>query len=282
MTRKGHTLIRRGTETTLPELERMLTTAAAGQVKESSRRIGRIRPSRVVAIGAACLAFGGTAVAADLWSPEIGTRIEPGTAEKPATTSNTPVPAETLDSFGVFRQEPTAADRSAEVEATLRGTTLVEGMRLDSVRSVSAGVTGEDTIVFSSAGVRDLAVDGAEEEGICVVRPQFVGGLHPGVGCFRNSVVASGDAWITSIHLPAESSIAYGVVPDGVATVTATFGSAPDRTVAVTDNVWEVSLGGDELSNANGEGSVQSTVWRDADGNVVGGGDGNTYPDGNG
>jgi len=279
MTRKGRIVRTRHTEpTVLPELESMLTVTAAAHVKASPVKAPRIRARRslrVAVVGLACLAFGGTAVAAsDLWNPEIGTRTEPDSLAKPVTTSNTPIPAATLESFGVFRREPTAADRSAEVEATLRGTHFASGIRTDSIRSVGPGVTGEDTIIFSAAEVRDFAPDDAEE-GVCVVRPQAVGEEFFG-GCFKDHVLASGDAWLTSFHFSAESILAYGVVPDGVATVTATFGSAPDRTVAVKNNYWELSLSGAELSNANGESSVQSTVWRDAEGNVIGGGDGNT------
>lgn len=261
MTRKGLILRRRGNETTLPELERMLTTAAAGQVKESSRRIGRIRPSRIVAVGAACLAFTGTAVAATgAWNPLVGS------SDDPATLSDTPVPAELTAKLGVLRRDQTAQDRSAEVEATLNGgVALPAGVRLDSVRYLAPAANGEATILLSGVDTSPIFT---EEEPLCAARP-FVGVQEALSFCFDLSMLMSGDARTTMVDETSNSSLAFGLVPDGVTTVTAKFGSAPDVTVPVANNYFELPLSGLELSNANGEAGIQSTVWRDADGNVV-------------
>jgi hypothetical protein len=67
------------TEALIPELERSLAAGAAGQRRGSKiatiRRAASGRAGRVAAIGATCLAFGGTAMAATgMWNPEIGTR----------------------------------------------------------------------------------------------------------------------------------------------------------------------------------------------------------------
>jgi hypothetical protein len=268
MTRKGRILRSRGNQAGLPELERMLTVAAAGQVKESSvgamRRIVGARPSRIVAIGAACLAFGGSAMAASgVWDPGIGTSAFSG----PPSTATTPVPAATTEVLAVLRREPTARDRSSEVEATLRGVSGADGVRPDSVRYLGPGAGGDATVLLSAEKTGRLFT---EEEPICVYRPMVDWGAEePAHDCFDLAQLLAGQARITAIEMAAQSGLVFGLVPDGVATVTAEFGSAPDVTVPVANNYWEMPVNGPELSNAHGAASVQKTVWRDADGQVV-------------
>ena len=267
MTRKELTVKTRRTDSImLPELEHMLTHAAAGQVKESTTEDGslggalRARPSRIVAVGLACLAFGGTAMAASgVWNPIVGS------SDDPATISNTPVPAELTAAIGVLRRDQTDQDRSAEVEATLNGGEVPDGVRLDSVRYLAPGDNGEATILLS--GER-ASVYETEEEPVCVVRP-FGGDLRAVSLCFDLPMLMADHARAMFFDVAANSATAIGLVPDGVASVTAQFGSAPDRIVSVANNYWELDVSGPELSNANGESGVQQTIWRDADGNVV-------------
>jgi hypothetical protein len=266
MTRKGHIVRTTETKTLLPELEQMLRTAAAGRVKESSvgdgslARALRGRPSRIVAVGLTCLAFGGTALAATgVWNPVVGD------SDNPATLSSTAVPAELTAALGVLRRDQTAQDRSAEVEATLNGSeVLPKGVRLDSVRYLAPAENGEATILLS--GMQAPSYE-AGEEPVCVVRP--FGDLPATSSCFDLPMLMSGRALAMFIDATFNSGTAIGLVPDGVESVTAKFGSAPDRTVPVTNNYWELDLSGGEFSNANGESGVQQTVWHDADGNVV-------------
>lgn len=266
MTRKGHILRSKGNETSLPELERMLIIAASGQVKESTAGDGslgralRARPSRIVAVGLACLAFGGTAMAASgVWNPIVGN------SNDPATLSNTPVPAELTAALGVLRRDQTDQDRSAEVEATLNGGEMPDGVRLDSIRYLAPGDNGEATILLS--GLK-AAVYETEEEPVCVARP--IAGNPSAVSlCFDLPMLMADHARAMFVDVASNSGTAFGLVPDGVASVTATFGSAPDRTVSVTNNYWELDVSGSEMSNANGESGVQQTVWHDADGNVI-------------
>jgi hypothetical protein len=267
MTRKGRILkTRRSEPTVLPELESMLTVAASGQVKESSAGDGslgralRARPSRIVALGLACLAFGGTAMAASgVWNPIVGSNSDP------ATFSDTPVPTELTAALGVLRRDQTAQDRSAEVEATLDGAEVPNGVRLDSVRYLAPAANGEATILLSGV---DTAPYETEDEPICVARP-FAGDPRAASVCFDLPMLMSDHARATYHDVASNSATAIGVVPDGVVSITAEFGSAPDRTVPVTNNYWELDLSGAELGNANGESGVQQTVWQDADGNVV-------------
>lgn len=254
----------------LPKLERMLASAATGRtVVPTAGRRSLSRPrgglTRIAAIGAACLAFAGTAMAATgIWNPVVG---DP---DDPPVLSNTPVQAALSAQLGVLRRDQTDQDRSPEVEATLNGAQVPDGVRLDSVRFLAPGVNGEATILVS--GVKAAPYE-TKEEPLCVLRPAPGDGPAAGL-CFDLSMLTSDHARATDVDVTSNSGVAYGVVPDGVATVTAEFGSAPDATVPVADNYWELPVGGAELSNANGYGGVQRTVWRDADGNVVAQGSG--------
>lgn len=261
MTRKGFTV--GGNETTtLPELERMLAGTAAAQRK--GRRV-LPRPRHLAALGLACMAIGGTAVAAGVWNPGVGTDIDPGSHSQVPTTVSSSIPDAVTETIGVLGREQTEADRNAEVEATLSNATFVDGIRLDSVRNVGTAVDGEATIVVSAEKAGAFSTS---EEPVCVYRP-IVPGEDAAPGCFGLSQILTGNARLTYHHQPAGIVLALGLVPDGVATVTAQFGSAPDRTIPVHDNYFELPLSGPELSNANSEAGVIATVWHDASGNAI-------------
>jgi hypothetical protein len=247
----------------LPELEQMLTEAGARNVRRAPLG-GRIRIPvgripRLVGVAAACLAIGGSAMAATgVWNPPLGNSSHPKTA------SDSPVPPALVEELGVLRREQTPQDRSAEVEATLRGGGLPEGVRLESVRFLAPGEYGEATVLLSGVAAKPFET---EEEPVCVARP-FPEGEPAYSLCFGLSQLQSGGAHATYVG-PDQDGVAFGIVPDGVATITAEFASAPPVTVPVQNNYWELPVSGAELSNANGESSVQRTVWRDAAGNVI-------------
>jgi len=244
----------------LPELEQMLSATAARHVRRSSgpRRIAVGRIPRLVAVTVACVALGGTALAATgVWNPIVG---DP---ENPATLSGTPVPAALVAELGVLRREQTPQDRSPEVEATLEGADVPQGVRLESVRYLGPGADGEATVMLS--GVEAGPFD-PEGDPVCVARP-LPGATHSVFLCFGLSTLLGGTAWGEALGPTGE--FAYGVVPDDVATVTAEFDGPPPHTVPVHDNYWELPLSGAESANPHGESGVQHTVWRDAEGNVV-------------
>ncbi|HEX5609270.1 MAG TPA: hypothetical protein VFX45_04160 [Solirubrobacterales bacterium] len=249
----------------LPELERMLAGTASANMKRGRR--GAPRARHVAALGLACMAIGGTALAADIWSPEIGTNADPGILDKtPPTVATSAVPSAVTEVVGTLGREQTDTDRDADVEAALSNLTFgADGVRLDSVRKVGEGVDGEATFLFSAEQTGELSSD---EEPVCVYRP-IVTGEDAGAMCFGLTQILTGNARATYSHQPAGITVAFGVVPDGVATLTAKFGSAPDRTVTVHDNYFELPLSGPEMSNANSEAGVIATIWQDADGNVI-------------
>jgi hypothetical protein len=289
-TMKGLILKSSGSEAALPELERMLANTAGRQVKESKgglgRRIAATRASRIAAIGVACLAFGGSAMAAGVWNPEIGTDspIEgEGSAlsgEGPPAVVTSPVPAAVTDALGVLRRDPTAQDRSAEVEATLAGVSFVDRVRPDSVRFLAPGDRGEATIVLSAERSLDTEASKSslafskEEEPICVFRPGAAGYGHQSdvvPACFGLTQLLAGRAYTEEINSPPGRGLAFGLVPDGVASVTAEFADAPEVTVPVSDNYFEVPMSGAQVGEGKGDfkGGVQRVVWRDADGALV-------------
>lgn len=252
MTRKGCTLRGNGQKAVLPELESTLLVAAAGQVKESKASGRRFGGSRVLAVGAACLAFAGTAVAAsEIWNPGIGSETLSG----PASVSSSPVPAEITNALGVLRREPAAADRGPAVEATLRKVASGDGVRPESARYLGSESNGQAIVLFSAENV--------PAEGLCLAQPL---GAGPASDCYSLSEILAGEARITFGDASTDQYAVVGIVPDGVASVTLEFGSA-DRTVPVEDNYFLAPLSGSQI--ANGEFAVQSAVWLDADGQVV-------------
>jgi hypothetical protein len=284
-----------------------------------STSFGGWRTSRVLATGAACLAFGGTAMAATgVWNPLIGTEAADS---PPPSISNTPVSAAVTDSLAVLRREPTDQDHGAAVEATLRtlGKTFgfahspdptrmgellryfrygVKGVRPDSVRYLGPAAPGKATILFSAEdagfGLFSLeALEGKDPgdevlfldgQGLCVYTPRAAGtqAENPGAGiptCFVLSDILDGTAvWWDEIGIE-PSGEAAGVVPDGVASVTAKFPNGSEVEAPVANNYFQLSWGvaqstpvpGEERERAiNEEWDVPAEfVWHDADGSFV-------------
>jgi hypothetical protein len=241
-------------------------------------RITGRRASRVVAAGFACLALGGTAMAATgVWDPVIGSAEIDG----PVSTSATPVPQDITEALGVLRRDPTAGDHSAEVEATLREVAFADGVRPDSVRFLAPGERGEATIVLSA---KESSMSFEEPEPVCVFRPGVEGYWHQD-NAFSNCVglpaLLSGRGYGENLNFNNHTGLAFGLVPDGVASVTAEFPNAPDVTVPVADNYFEIPLSGSEVGNyveesgpnATGEGlsgaGISQVRWQDAGGAPV-------------
>jgi hypothetical protein len=237
----------------------------------TGRRVAGRRAPRLAAAALACLAVGGTAMAATgAWDPLVGSSSDP------ATLSETPVPSDLVAQLAVLRHAPTAQDHSVEVEATLAGAEVPNGVRLDSVRYLAPGANGEATILLSGMDF-PTAYDGGQGEPLCVIR-SVAGDRSPDDPlCFDFPELVSGHAYAvefsgalhTGTDVTLNTGTAFGVVPDGVATVTAEFGSASERTVQVTNNYWEMPLSGSELMTANDEFGIRHIVLRDAGGTVV-------------
>jgi hypothetical protein len=302
MMRNGEQIGPNETETALPELERMLIETAAAQIDSAAaserrtsrrrawRRFSALGPPRLAAIGLAIALCGGTAMAATgVWEPPIGVL----TGAAPPTTSHSPVPAAVTDAFGVLRREQTPKDRSTEVEATLARALFADGIRPGSVRYLAPSkVKGEAVVIFSAR----LPGEPAERaEQLCFYRPEFAATTEELPNCFTEDTLFAGRAFTGYVTfsprlLKEERSrgsaadvecekaqppafcqptkeTAVGLAPDGVATVTAKFTAAPDVTVPVHENYFEIPLHGAEISHRPG--GVRRVVWRDAEGHVI-------------
>jgi hypothetical protein len=217
--------------------------------------------------------MGGTGLAATgVWNPIVGN------PESPATTSDTPSPTTLTEQLGILRRPETDADHSPAVEASLRGYDLPDGLRTSSVRYVGPGDGGEATIAFTGEESHGFAA----EQPVCLIRPwksfSAAGGYsNPGGTislCFSSSQLESGRAYGTVLENHGredEVGLSAGLVPDGVATVTAHFADAPDVTVPVKENFWELEQRGAETqgNDAHPEGFAYATTWQDAEGNVI-------------
>lgn len=266
----------------LPKLERMLAAAASERVVvPTADRRGMLRLRgrlpRVAAIGAACLAFGGTAMAATgVWNPSIGDQAN---TPSPAISA-TPVPAAMAEALGAFRRAPDAQDHGPAVEATLStlGGRFADGIRPDSVRYLGDDASGEAMILVSAE--RSLFTSGdavsvfGSGEPACVVVPNSGEGGEAVPMCFGLDKILAGEAEVlidSADHLSGE---VWGLVPDGVASVTARFGDDAVHQVPVTDNHFVYRWGNPQArlikeSLVYWTSRSKDTVWHDADGNVV-------------
>jgi hypothetical protein len=268
MTRKGFTVRTRGNETTaLPELERMLAGTAAAQRRG---RRGLPRPRHVAALGLACMALGGTAVAADIWNPAIGTDVP--SAPSIATTA---VPTELTEALGVLRRDPNAQDRGPEVEKTLTTVSddYLAGLRPDSVRYLEPlGDHDEAVILFSAES--SVFTDG-EVACISIPNGEGVGSGPAGAECLEPNQILSGDAVSVFERLGKNGyGEAFGLVPDGVVSGTAEFPSGLEIEVPVTENYfkfeWDsVEAGTGEDSPGEERYGPTRIVWHDPSGELV-------------
>jgi hypothetical protein len=298
MTRKDDPVSYSQTETFLPDLERQLTVAAAERVSRRSRSAllspyrgekahngTRRRVARVAFAAAAVFAIGGSALAATGvwnggWNPLIGDRASSGAPTHAATA----VPEAVREALGVMGRSPTPADRGAAVRETLHGVDAyhVAGVRPNSVRYLGPAAAGSAAILIS--------VEAADSPGggsLCIFRPIVSGGRGAPATCFDLPQILAGEA-VASVGSP-QTTLTYGLVPDGVATVVAHFADGTEREVPVANNFFqfaegsvgeeEVGCGGNvcrgEGENPRGqsyplEGSeMERLVWQDDRGKVV-------------
>jgi hypothetical protein len=252
----------------LPELERMLAGTAAANMNKGRRGLPRAR--HVAALGLACMALAGTAVAADIWAPGIGSNVS-----APPTIATTAVPTELTDVLGILRREPNAQDRGPEVEKTLSTVTgeYVNGFRPDSVRYLEPmGAHNEAVILYSAED--SLFTDG---EVACIALPPFEGaGSGPAATeCLTLDRVVSGDAVSVFERLGKNGhGRAFGLVPDGVVSGTAEFPSGMVIEVPVTENYFKFEWDSAEAwtgEDSPGEEQYGPTriVWHDPSGDLI-------------
>lgn len=222
--------------------------------ESAPERHGRRRPARrTVGVIVAALAVSGTAVAATRpWEPVLGDPDDPTTQDVDSP------PPKQLRLLGVLRRPPTAADRDAATQATFQyvgpGS---KNVHVKYIRRLGSSAPGRAVVLvpaqrFALQG--DLPIDDA----LCVFysEPKIDGG---GKACFSTAELREGKA-IASLGRDV-----YGLVPDGVATVSALFAGDSAVTAPVQDNFFVLrspATSGDRLPQAVG--------WQSAAGESAG------------
>ncbi len=232
--------------TLVPQLEKTLTAAAARRIAPAPSLSTRLRArlgTRTFGVAFASLAVTGTAVAAVVgWNPLIGDH----TGGAP-TRSSSAVPVADRAVLGVLRHAPTAQDRGAAVQQTLHGIYKhdIRGLRIGSIRYLAPAPGGSAAVLFSVRRSDAVGPDGRVDvwtvkDPICFARPAVAGGDAPDA-CFPLSRIASGRAM--AVLGGPHSSLTYGLVPDGVARVSATLPNGSTTSVPVQNNYYEIASG---------------------------------------
>jgi hypothetical protein len=209
--------------------------------------------------------------ATGVWDPGIGDQALSGAP----SISHSPVPANATEALGVLRRPPRARDHGTQVRRTLHeiSKVVVEGVRPESVRylaSAAHGFTalhGEATILLSAHFHSPSSGGRFTRHGdfLCVFRP-LLPGPHGSdeSSCFALSDILTGKALATVVFLDSPGFvITYGLVPDGVTSVTAQYRKGPNRQVAVANNYFEIDTRGQRTRRP------QRLVWHGGGGAVI-------------
>lgn len=217
--------------------------AASRQLTDAAepRRNRVLRVSRrTVSYTAVGLVFAGTAAVAATrpWEPVLG---DPQFPQSSATATASSPPKRQLDLLGVLRREAGDSDRGAEVTTSLKflgsGTREV---RTAFIRRVGV-IEGVGTAVIVPARSWQPSPEAPERrvtDPVCVVITQSAFDAAS-KNCWSTEAIRVGEA---TGSLGADL---YGLVPDGISEVVATFagqsgllGSSPSTTSEVTDNFF--------------------------------------------
>jgi len=194
----------------------------------------RVRVTRPLAVGIALVAVSGAATARSLWLAPAG---NPVYGFNPRLASSAP-PAAQLDALAVLRRAQTDADRGPGVAVALNDiNNLTSGVRSDYVRVLERTAGGAAVLVpveRRDASGTGVTAQSAIADALCVYYP-FSGPAS------RNNAAA---CWSTQQLLAGRAVAviggrAYGVVPDGVASVVITLG-AQHESAAVSGNFFDV------------------------------------------
>lgn len=209
-------------ELQLVKASERLTAAEPGEPQR--RRVLSRRALPYAAVGFLCAS---TAVAATQpWSPLFGDPTHPQVAPAPTTSSP---PQSQLDALGVLRRPATETDRDTAVTASLRFLgPATTGIRTAYIRRVGTTAAGAPAILIPAEhwerGPRPPITNP-----VCLVLPD------PSVSaaaknCSSTTAINRGEA------SGSYGSAIYGLVPDGVAQVVATFAPTTSSASKVADD----------------------------------------------
>ncbi|MEA2495433.1 MAG: hypothetical protein QOJ29_3344 [Thermoleophilaceae bacterium] len=206
--------------------EQQLLAAARRHLPDAAASLAKPRRTRVGVVALAGAVLTASALAATRpWEPEIGNSHF---GEKPASVSPTAPPANQLQLLGVLRRDQTVDDRGAAAREALR---YISGSTTSGVRTASVRVLGHGAVIVP---VMENSTNGDIADALCLFYPDPAGD-GGAKSCFSTNDIRTGQATDSlGRHF-------YGLVPDGVASVLATFTDGRTVTVPVTDNYFDVS-----------------------------------------
>jgi hypothetical protein len=249
-------------ETTLIAASRRLssTSSDATQRRWSPRRFA-VAAVALVAVAAPALA------AMRPWQPLLGdARLGP-----PPTITNDPPPRDQLDTLQVLRRPQSDADRSSATEAELRyfGSTT-QGVRTGYIRELQALPGGRAVVLVPADSHTPLPASAPAtlrqrfnvQDPLCVFYPSS-NGDGGAKDCFTLAQIRSGEA---TGQLGRDQ---YGVVPDGVSEVRATYPDGSVVTVAAASNFYDFQAPSSSKAPEDVPSSPSQITWLGSDGQTL-------------
>jgi hypothetical protein len=222
--------------TLLPEIEDRLVEAADEHFSGSHRwrptRLRLPRSSRALVVMFATLGIAVPAVAAThAWEPLLGKPSVDGDSPRIATDA---IPEQQRQMLSVLRRDQTDQDHSAATLGLLEPLApTTDGVRLQAVR-VLAGSAGDPPVALIP--VAQLFKRFPDRGGELLARDALC------LTDASNVVCATTDQLKVGGLTGFEGNYAYGLVPDGVATVRIDFADGHSESLAVRDNFYGAKL----------------------------------------
>jgi hypothetical protein len=245
-------------------------TAFEEQLVQASRRLAADRRGRrrrylrpTIALPVTLAIFAGTGVAAIThpWSPLLGDPTLPGPA--PTITSASP-PADQLAMLGVLRRPAEPRDRDPETKFNLRflsGTTTA-GVETDFIRRLATLPDGAAVTLIPVQSWRLGADERALTNALCVIYPD-IRGHGVGKACFDSAAIRAGNA-TASI-----GDQTFGLVPDDVRGIKATYADGTVVRAPVRDNFFSISPDGSRDIGSPGPSRPKRVDGLDENGDMV-------------
>lgn len=235
-----------------------------GAQGEPSRRAGRLRRRRnhAVAIAVGTAVLGGSALAATWhpWSPTLG---NPSLPDSTPTVSGQAPPRQQLAVLGVLRRPAAQSDRDAATSATLRYMSArTRGVHTDYIRRLGTTSDGQAITLVPAQAWSSSPDQPVVRDALCIIASD-TGGTGAAKACFTTSDVDRGHAFFElGAHL-------FGLVPDKVTSVSASFRDALDVSADVHDNFFDVTEPSNPLDlGPTGSPPIRLT-WRGANGDTL-------------
>ncbi len=262
----------------LDRLEQQLTAASSrlhqadNPAPEPSRRwmFGGRRGRIGLGVVLAALATGSAVAAINPWAPESVTDRDgqPG----PRITASA-APADITAALGVLRRTPTASDRAPDLERLLvyAGTPKsTNGIRTDLIRRVGTTPAGAPIVLVPLTDWTPDPSIPVKRDPVCLIYPE-PGNHGAAKGCWTLAEIRAGTAQASlGQHV-------YGVVPDGVTTVTAVYDTGPSATATVNDNAFDLAaprqMSFESTFGASSDGATpaipRAFFWTDKNGTTI-------------